>query len=155
MACTNSKCTECAYSSGTVLANNGKSCVSPSCSISNCQNCYSYNGQQRCQKCKSGYTVDSSYNCVSSTCSISYCTTCKDSSSCAACVTNYKLSNDQTGCVPVCNDTNCVICLKPGYCGTCVSGYNANNGVCTIDCSKSFVANCKTCLTLATCIQCN
>ena len=154
---TRAKCALTARIAQKVLASDSLSCVASSCSITNCRKCYSANGNglTRCQNCKTGFTVDDSYNCVSSTCTISYCTTCKDSSSCAGCTTNYKLSADQTGCIPLCNDTNCLTCLKPSFCGTCVDGYEAKNGVCVLDCTKSLVANCKICLTLATCKDCN
>lgn len=40
IACTATLCTQCAFSSNTVLASNGLSCVTSTCTDTNCVACY-------------------------------------------------------------------------------------------------------------------
>ncbi len=159
MACTSSVCTECAFSSNTVLASNGQSCLASTCTDINCVYCYTQDGTQKCQTCKTGYTVNSQYGCAQTTCSIAYCSSCTSgAATCALCInqgTEYQLSADYKSCNPICSDVNCVSCLRPAYCGTCATGYKIVEGVCKIDCTKNLVAQCKDCDSLTVCKTCN
>jgi hypothetical protein len=151
ISCTNSVCTECAYSSGTVVSEDGLKCIASSCSDPECVQCYNNNGTNYCQICKTGYNVNSNYSCTVSSCTIPFCTTCQNQTSCSGCAVYYYLSADQSSCLPVCSDINCKECLKPSFCGLCVDGYNAVNGVCQIDCALTIVANCELCTFITNC----
>ena len=113
IACTDSKCTHCSYSSNTVLAQDGNSCVSMACSDVNCVQCYTKAGTNYCLTCAKGYSVGSDYNCAASTCSIARCLRCLESTTCSLCADGYSLSSDQLACLPVCSDPQCATCLRP------------------------------------------
>ena len=141
--CTTSVCTDCAYSSNTVLALDGSGCQAGNCTVNNCVICYA--GGTSCYRCQQGYQVATNGSCLSTTCSIANCQLC-NGALCSNCFPGYSRSNDQLVCNPVCSDVFCSNCIGPEVCGTCVSPYIPDSaGKCILDCTKIAVANCAEC----------
>ena len=151
--CTGSVCLGCRYSSNMSLRSDGSGCFNENCTDNNCIECYS--SGTKCYKCKSGFSVDSSFACIASTCSITNCMSC-DGTLCQQCFPNYLINTAATACLAVCTDPYCKTCLAPGVCGSCTtSSYTVVSGVCTLNCSTIAVANCATCTSYTTCTSCD
>lgn len=112
IVCSLNACTQCSYSSNTVLASDSLSCVSPVCG-SNCLQCYTSGGKSICLSCMFGYSVNSDYGCSVATCSIPQCNVCATATTCSLCAPGYSPSDDQVTCSPICSDNFCVNCIRP------------------------------------------
>lgn len=75
---------------------------------------------------------------------------------CQNCFPNYQLSSGGTICDPICTDIFCTNCVAPGICSACSNtNYDVVSGVCTLNCSKISIANCKSCTSQTVCTECN